>query len=147
MADTISAYPLPKFHFQVQWGGTKVNFTEVTGLEVRADVIEYRDGASLEFHKIKMPGMQKFSNITLKRGKFQKDNDFYVWWTQISMNTVIRRDLIITLLNENHAPVFTWNVKNAFPVKVNAGDLGADKNEVMIETLELAHEGLTMTAN
>jgi phage tail-like protein len=147
MADTISPYPLPKFHFQVQWGGTKVNFTEVTGLEVSADVIEYRDGASLEFHKIKMPGMQKFSNITLKRGKFQKDNDFYVWWTQISMNTVIRRDLIIVLLNENHAPVFTWNVKNAFPVKVNAGDLGADKNEVMIETLELAHEGLTMTAN
>jgi len=44
-------------------------------------------------------------------------------------------------------PVFTWNIKNAFPVKVNAGDLGADKNEVMIESMELAHEGLTMTAN
>jgi phage tail-like protein len=147
MPDTTNPYPLPKFHFQVQWGGTKVNFTEVTGLEVSADVIEYRDGASPEFHKIKMPGMQKFANITLKRGKFEKDNDFYVWWNTIKMNKIERRDLIVTLLNENHTPVFTWNIKNAFPVKVNAGDLGADKNEVMIESVELAHEGLTMTAN
>lgn len=140
-------YPLPKFHFQVQWGGTKVNFTEVTGLEVSADVIEYRDGASPEFHKIKMPGLQKFSNITLKRGKFEKDNDFFVWWSTIQMNKIERRDLIVTLLNETHTPVFTWNIKNAWPVKVNAGDLGADKNEVMIESMELAHEGLTMVAN
>jgi len=47
-----------------------------------------QDGASPEFHKIKMPGMQKFANITLKRGKFEKDNDFYVWWSTIQMNKI-----------------------------------------------------------
>src|ERR1700709_1817701 len=116
MAD--NDYPLPKFHFQVQWGGSKVNFTEVTGLEVTTDIIEYRDGFSKEFHKIKMPGMQKFTNITLKRGKFARDNEFFAWYNSQSMNTIERRDLSISLLNENHDPVFVWKIKNAFPIKV-----------------------------
>ena len=141
-----ASYPLPKFHFQVEWGGAKVGFTEVTGLNVETDVIEYRDGASPEYHKIKMPGMQKFSNITLKRGKFKSDNQFYDWWNTQQMNTVERRDLTISLLNENHEPVFVWKVKNAWPIKVNATDLKADGNEVAIETIELVHEGLTMEA-
>jgi phage tail-like protein len=142
----MAEYPLPKFHFQVEWGGTKIGFTEVTGLEVTTDVIEYRDGVSPEFHKVKMPGMQKFSNITLKRGKFKSDNQFYDWWNTQQMNTVERRDLTISLLNENHEPVFVWKVKNAWPIKVNATDLKADGNEVAIETIELVHEGLTMEA-
>ena len=100
-----------------------------------------------KFHfKIKMPGMQKFTNITLKRGKFARDNEFFAWYNTQSMNTIERRDLSISLLNENHDPVFVWKIKNAFPIKVNAGDLGSDKNEVMIETMEIVHEGLTMEA-
>ncbi len=98
-------YPIPKFHFQVEWGGAKIGFTEVTGLEVSTDVIEYRDGASPEYHKIKMPGMQKFSNVTLKRGTFKGDNDFYDWWNTVALNTIQRRNVTISLLNENHEPV------------------------------------------
>ena len=140
----MAQYPIPKFHFSVQWGGTKIGFTEISGLEVSTDAIEYREGSSPEFHKIKMPGLQKFSNITMKRGIFQGDNDFYNWWNTISLNTVDRRDLIISLLNESHQPVVVWKVKNAFPVKMQSTDLKADGNEVAIETLEVAHEGLTI---
>ena len=68
-------YPLPKFHFQVEWGGTKIGFTEVSGLDITNDIIEYRDGASPEYHKIKMPGQRKFSNIVMKRGIFKSDNE------------------------------------------------------------------------
>ena len=64
----MSEYPLVKFHFQVEWGGTKIGFTEVSGLDLEIEPIEYRHGASPEYHKTKMPGMQKYSNITLKRG-------------------------------------------------------------------------------
>ena len=137
-------YPLPKFHFQVQWGGAQIGFTEVTGLDISTDAIEYREGSSPEFHKIKMPGLQKFSNITLKRGIFKGDNDFYKWWNTIALNTIERRDLIINLLNETHQPVVTWKIKNAWPVKIQSTDLKADGNEVAIETLEIAHEGLTI---
>jgi phage tail-like protein len=137
-------YPIPKFHFQVEWAGAKIGFTEVTGLEVSTDVIEYRDGASPEYHKIKMPGMQKFSNITMKRGIFKGDNDYYSWWNTVKMNTIERRDLVISLLNEEHSPVVVWKVKNAWPVKVQSTDLKADGNEVAIESIEIAHEGLVI---
>jgi phage tail-like protein len=140
----MATYPIPKFHFQVEWGGAKIGFTEVTGLEVSTDVIEYRDGASPEYHKIKMPGMQKFSNITLKRGIFQGDNDYFNWWNTVALNTIERRDVVISLLNENHEPVVVFKVKNAWPVKVQSTDLKADGNEVAIESIEIAHEGLVI---
>ena len=140
----MATYPLPKFHFQVQWGGTKIGFTEVTGLDATTDVIEYRDGASPEYHKTKMPGMQKFGNITMKRGTFQSDNEFYNWWNTHALNTIERRDITIALLNETHSPVVVWKIKNAWPVKVTSTDLKADGNEVAIETIEIAHEGLTI---
>lgn len=137
-------YPLPKFHFSVEWGGTVVGFSEVSGLDVETEVIEYREGASPEYHSIKMPGRQKFSNITLKRGTFKADNEFFAWWNTRALNTVERRDLTISLLNENHEPVVVWKIKQAWPVKVQSTDLKADGNEVAIETLELAHEGLVI---
>lgn len=137
-------YPLPKFHFQVEWGGTRIGFSEVSGLDVESEVIEYRDGASPEYVKTKMPGMQKFGNITMKRGTFQADNEFYNWWNTVALNTIERRDVTISLLNENHEPVIVWKVKNAWPTKVQSTDLKADGNEVAVESIELAHEGLTI---
>lgn len=139
-----ASYPLPKFHFIVNWGGTRIGFSEVSGLNVENKVIEYRDGASPEYSKIKMPGMREFSNVTLKRGVFKGDNEFFNWLNTISLNTVERRDLSISLLNEKHEPVVVWKVHNAFPVKIQSTDLKADGNEVAIEQLELAHEGLSI---
>lgn len=136
-------YPLPKFHFRVEWGGERLGFTEVTGLDKQVEVIEYRDGNSPEYSKVKMPGMIKFSNITLKRGSVAGDSDFYKWIKKINLNKAERRDVIIKLLNERHDPVLSWTAKNAFPIKLQASDLKADGNEVAIETLELAHEGLS----
>lgn len=137
-------YPLVKFHFQVEWGGTKIGFSEVSGLDVETEAIEYRHGASPEFSKIKMPGMQKYSNITLKRGSFQSDNEYYEWWNTVKLNKIERRNITISLLNEEHEPLIVWKVKSAWPLKVQSTDLKADGNEVAIETIELAHEGLTI---
>jgi len=140
----MSNYPLPKFHFEVDWGGTRIGFTEVSGLTVETEVIEYREGANPEYHKQKMPGMQKFGNITLKRGTFNNDNEYYAWWNSVKLNTIERRDIVIKLLNEEHEPVMTWKIKNAWPNKVQSTDLKADGNEVAIETMEVVHEGLTI---
>ena len=139
-------YPLPKFHFRVEWGGSKIGFTEVTGLNIENEIIEYRDGSSPEYHKVKMPGLQKYGNITLKRGMFNGDNEFFQWLNTVSLSKVERRDVSIALLNENHEPVYIWRVKNAFPVKVVAPDLKSDANEVAVETIEIAHEGLIIEA-
>ncbi len=144
-------YPLPKFHFSVDWGGTQIGFTEISGLDVETEVIEYRQGASKEYNKTKQPGLTKYSNITMKRGTFQSDNEFFDWWKETKLfqegnetGSVYRRNLTIKLLNENHEPVIVWTVKNAWPTKVQPTDLKADGNEVAIESIELVHEGLVI---
>ena len=147
----MAEYPLPKFHFQVEWGGTKIGFSEVSGLDVETDLIEYRDGASKEYTNLKMPGMQKYSNITLKRGVFQSDNEFYEWWNEAKLfegnSTPYRRDIIISLLNESHEPVVTWKVKNAWALKVQSTDLNAGNSETAVESIELVHEGCVIEHN
>ncbi|HVU55784.1 MAG TPA: phage tail protein [Puia sp.] len=141
-------YPMPKFHFSVEWpGGTTIGFTEVTGLTQESDVIEYREGSAPEFHKIKMPGLQKLSNITFKRGTFPGNTELSDWFNTISMNTVTRQNVTVKLLNEQHQPVLVWKVYNAWPVKIQSSDLKADGNEVAIETMELAHEGIKLSAS
>ena len=92
----MAEYPLPKFHFSVEWGGNRIGFTEVTGLDIQTDPIEYREGNSPEYHKIKMPGMRKFSNIVLKRGTFKGDNDMYAWFNTVALNTIERRDVTLS---------------------------------------------------
>lgn len=140
----MAEYPLPVFHFQVQWGGTNLGFSEVSGLNIEAQVIEYRDGLSPEYSPRKMPGIPKFGNITLKRGIVPKDNEFFAWLNTTKLNKAERRDLVVSLLNENHEPVMTWKVVRAFPVKIEGPGLKATGNEVAIESIEIAHEGLTI---
>ena len=143
-------YPLPKFHFQVEWGdGFRIGFTEVSGLDFETEVIEYREGNSKKYNKTKQPGLTKFSNITLKRGTFEGDFDFYKEWRKTyffqegnKTGSQYRRTITIKLLNEKHEPIIVWKVLNAFPSKLQSTDLKADANEVAIETLELVHEGL-----
>src|SRR5262245_29777744 len=91
------SYPMPKYHFVVDWGGSRTAFSEVSGLDISVDVIEYRDGSDPNDHVRKMPGMQKFSNITLKRGIMKGDNDFIKWLNTQKLNSVERRDVLISL--------------------------------------------------
>lgn len=140
-------YPIPVFHFQVEWGGKNLGFSEVSGLNVEEQVIEYRDGISPEFNMIKMPGLKKYANLVLKRGIAPADNEFFEWINSIKMNVPERRDIIVSLLNENHEPVMVWKFKNAWPVKIDGPSLKASGNEVAIESIELAHEGLVIDNN
>jgi phage tail-like protein len=138
-------YPIPRFHFQVEWGGSKISFTEVTGLVMEREKIEYRHSDEKQLTKIAMPGLAKNSNLTFKRGKFRDDGDFNKWLDEVANERVEgRRDVTIMLLNEKHEPVAAWTAARCFPVKVTAPDLKSDANEAAIETLEVAHEGLKL---
>lgn len=138
-------YPIPRFHFQVDWGGAKISFTEVTGLVMEREKIEYRHSDSKDFNKIGMPGLVKNNNITLKRGKFEADFDYNTWLEDVANDRVNgRRDVVIRLLNEKHTPVAAWSAARCFPVKVTAPDLKSDANEIAVESIEIAHEGLKL---
>jgi phage tail-like protein len=138
-------YPIPRYHFQVDWGGSKLSFTEVTGLVMEREKIEYRHSDSKDFNKIAMPGLVKNNNITLKRGKFEGDAELNDWLEQVANERVEqRRDVTIRLLNEKHEPVAAWTAARCLPVKITAPDLKSDANEAAIESLEIAHEGLKL---
>ena len=148
MADPTKTYPLPKFHFQVSWGKARMGFTEVSGLDFETEVIEYREGNNVKYNKSKQPGLTKYSNVTLKRGTFLGDFDYYEWWKQTyffqEKNATYRTNVLIQLMDEQHNPIITWSLANAWPTKIQSTDLKADANEVAIESIELVHEGLTI---
>jgi phage tail-like protein len=139
-----AAWPTPKFHFEVKWDDKVMSFQEVSGLDVEAQTIEYRHGDSKVFSTIKMPGIKKFSNITMKKGVYANDNKFSDWLSQIKLNTVKRTTMTISLLDQEGKPTMVWTLINAWPTKITGTDLKADANEVAIESIEIAHEGLTI---
>ena len=143
MTDT--TWPLPKFHFEVKWDGEVMSFQEVSGLDVEAQPIEYRAGDSPIFSAMKMPGLKKYSDVTMKKGVFKSDTKFWDWFNAIKMNTVKRMPVTISLLDEAGRPDMVWTLTNAWPTKITATDLKSTGDEVAIETIVIAHEGLTIS--
>jgi phage tail-like protein len=139
-----NVWPLPKFYFQVKWDNEVMQFQEVSGLDIEAQPIEYRHGDSKEFATIKMPGIKKSGNVTMKKGIFKSDNKFWDWFNQIKMNTIKRVPITISLLDESGAPTMVWTLANAWPTKITGTDMKSDGNEVAVESIEIAHEGLTI---
>ncbi len=143
-AQSTTVWPIPKFHFQVKWDSQVISFQEVSGLDTETQLIEYRHGDSKEFSTMNMPGLKKFGNITMKKGTFKSDNKFWDWYNTIKMNTIKRIPITISLLDETGSPTMVWTLANAWPTKISGTDLKSDGNEVAVETIEIAHEGLTI---
>ncbi|RUL79029.1 phage tail protein [Dyella choica] len=139
-----NVWPMPKFYFEVKWDSAVMSFEEVSGLDVEAQPIEYRHGNSPVYSTIKMPGLKKYSNVTMKKGVFKGDNKFWDWFNKIKMNTIKRLPVTISLLDESGKPTMVWTLANAWPSKITGTDLKAQGNEVAIETIEIVHEGLTI---
>ena len=143
MTDDI--WPISKFYFQVKWDNEIMEFQEISGLDVEAQPIEYRSGDSPVFSAIQMPGIKKFGNVTMKKGVFKSDNKFWDWFSQIKMNTIKRRTILIKLLDEAGKVTMQWQLNNAWPTKISGTDLKSEGNEVAIDTLEIAHEQMVVT--
>jgi phage tail-like protein len=142
-------WPLPKFYFNVTGlnnSTTPVPFQEVSGLDTENTAIEYRHGDSKSFYPIKMPGLGKVGNVTMKKGIFAKDSALFDWFNKIKLNTIERSTIVISLLDETDKPAMTWTLQNSFPVKVTGTDLKSQGNEVAVESIEIAFETMTVTA-
>lgn len=144
MADLL-AYPLPTFHFTVDLGGTIINCSEISGLNTEVDVIEYRNGDSSIFSKQKMSGLKKYGDISIKKGLFKDDKEFYTWLNTHKGNLPLRKDVIVILKDENSAPIMTWTLINAWPKKISSPTLSSDKSEVAVESIDVVCEGVTIS--
>ena len=145
-AQSTTVWPLPKFRFSVKWDAAEMHFQEVSGLDVEAQPIEYRHGDSPAFSVIKMPGLKKYSDVTMKKGVFKSDNKLWDWFNEIKMNVIKRKPVTISLLDEAGGVTMVWTLTNAWPTKITGTDLKSDSSEVAIESLEIAYETLKVKA-
>lgn len=120
----------------------KGSFAEVSGLEVEVSPIDYRNGSE-DIRVRKIPGLKKFTNITLKRGIIG-DLAFWNWILAGMSGQVQRKSGAIILMDENHQEVMRWNFDRAWPCKWSGPGLNAKNNEIAMETLEICHEGLSI---
>lgn len=138
----MAGYPHGKFRYKVEIDGLDAGgFSEVSGFDASIDVIEYREGDMVQT-PMKIPGLKKYGNITLKQG-LADSMVLYEWIIAGVNGAVDRKTITITLLDEEEAPAASWQVINAWPTKYTAPDFNATSSEVAIETLEIAHEGMT----
>ena len=147
MPPTYRDDPYGGYNFQILVNGisddgtaVKGSFSEVSGLETEMTPIEYRNGSE-DITVRKLPGLKKFTNITLKRGII---GDLALWnWILAGMKgQVDRKEGSILLLDENRQEVMRWNFKRGWPCKWTGPGLNATGNEVATETLEICHESL-----
>ena len=124
--------------------GTAVrgSFAEVSGLETSIDPIEYRNGSE-DITVRKLPGLKKFTNITLKRGQIG-DLAFWTWVVEAQNGLVRRTEGSVLLLDESKREVLRWNFRRGWPCKWTGAGLNAKNNEIAMETLEICHEGLSI---
>lgn len=136
--DIRNQYPIPVFYYQVSIGGEDtIAFSEVSGLAIEYETITYKDGLSWRYGAKHMPGMGTPVNLTLQKGIVKADSYLFDWISTIKLNTVEKRDITISLLNENHEPTVSWEVTDAFPTKLDVPTFSATSNEVAIESLDL----------
>jgi phage tail-like protein len=152
MADAVRNDPFLGYNFRVTLGASaQLGFRKVSGLKIGVDVAEYREGTDAAGNTVrKLPGLATYDNITLERGV--TDNEDLVAWmkevvdlgTESSLTRGFRREVKIEVLSRNQELLRTYTATAAWPVGLELSDLDATSSDVLIQTLELAHEGLSV---
>ena len=152
MAEAEWQHPGLVFKFKVEitkkGGKVEAGFTECSGLNIDREAIEYREGGLNDYIHV-LPGRIKYQHIVLKRG-MTKSKELWDWFKgSLQAGKVEYRNMTIKLYSwdsaDENAPIRTWNITDADPVKWTGATFNADQNAVAIETLELAHHGITET--
>src|SRR4029078_4584088 len=147
---TMRDRPYTQFNFLVDIGtgdtdGPDAGFEEVTGLESTVDVIEFPNGTSKENSVVKLTGLNKATDVTMKRGVIGSLS-LYRWFDDIrNGNQNALRTVVISLQNEDHSGVvMTWKLLRARIVKYTSGPLNGKGTDVAMEEIVLAYERLEL---
>jgi len=133
------------FRFRIEIDGiTQAVFSEVAIGETTIEAIDYREGNE-PAHVRKLPGLTKYGNITLKWGA-TASNELFNWWKAGADGNVQRRNMVVSLLDEQRNVVKRWVMHNVWPVRYAVSPLVAMEGCVVIETLECAVESLEAEA-
>lgn len=136
--------PSPSFRFTVKIADVAVaHFSECGGLEMDSEPFDYKEGG-LNSRVHRLPGRFKFSNLTLKKG-VAEDGDALWKWVQDTVKGQFTPHQVTVVLHDvsGEKPLREWVFENAYPIKWGASALSADQNAIAVETLTLAHQGMS----
>ena len=117
-------------------------FRSVSGLSLEIEVVEFREGGTNETRKL--PGRTKYPNIVLKQGFFGPASDFQKWAFRIAAGVPEPKNATVVISDHKQQILARYSVARAWPTKWTGPDFDASGNEVAIETIEIAHEGLRL---
>ncbi|MCZ7398863.1 MAG: phage tail protein [Candidatus Methanoperedens sp.] len=146
MATGARTDPYRNFRFRIEIGGIQTaSFAEATIPDTTTDSVDYREGTDLPFQK-KLSGLTKYGNITLKKG-LTDSVELYQWRKSVEDAGAIkaRKNISLVLIDEEGNDKARWDIMEAWPTKYSPSGFSAKANEVVIETLELVHEGIKRT--
>ena len=133
-------YPFKKYNYLVRIDGVDVGgFNEVSAPDLSTDSEVYQEEESY-----KQPGSSRYGNLILKNGG-SSSTFFYDWMREVEGGTVNRRNITIVLVDDTMFEVASLLIKDAYPISYNGIDSNATSSEMTIDTIVLAHDGITMT--
>jgi phage tail-like protein len=141
MADRIDPYRNFRFRLEIE-GIVQAGFTEVSGIEVDTDVVQYREGSD-PIHKKQLPGLVKYTDLTLKKG-LTNATELWDWFKTVVNGQTERKSGAVILLDEEGNDAVRWNFVEGWPSKWTGPDMKADGSAAAIETLVIKHEGLEL---
>ena len=123
-------------------GIVQAGFSDVTIPDISTDPIEYREGNE-DTTVRKLPGLTKYGNLTLKWG-ITDSMELFEWRKMVIQGKTgeARKNIAVILQDEIGNEAARWNFREAWPIKYDAPDLSAKGNDVAIESIEIAHEGM-----
>lgn len=142
MADRTDPYR--NFRFRVELDGIETAaFSDATVPDSTTDSVDYREGTD-PTHQRKLSGLTKYGNVTLKKG-ITDNLELYNWRKSVEQTGAIgaRKNISLILVDEEGNDKSRWDIVEAWPTKYDPSDFSAKGNEVMIETLEIVHEGIS----
>lgn len=133
-------------YFKINLGGAEAAgfFKEIDGIGSEHEVVVHTTGDAQGKSMVqKFPGQLKWNNITLKRG-VDSNNALWTWRQQVidGQITQARKDGTIEVLDWTGSTIVTYNFVRGWPCRYSAPGLSSGGNEVMVEEIEIAHEGL-----
>ena len=134
--------PGPSYRFYLVIGNQKqAVFTEVSGLNMEMDVHEYAEGGPNDYiHRL--PGRTRMGNLVLRRG-MSVSPEFYDWYIELATGKINRKNVSLVMYDVGGNVLFRWNFIKAYPVRWLGPQFDAGSATMAIETLELAHDGLS----
>ncbi|MCW5851055.1 MAG: phage tail protein [Anaerolineae bacterium] len=142
---TTKSRPTGSLRFKVEFSGdvqAQLHFTEAAGMDFEMEAFEYKEGGNYT-HIHRFPGRFKQGNLTLKRGITEDGSPLWQWFTGMINGEYKAANVTVSLMDVSGEVMRSWTFKDAFPIKWSASPMTAEQNAIAVETLTLAHQGLS----